>query len=381
MVSGNKHVVIRISDADRNVVIGNFVGLDPGGRTCLPNGDGICVEGRSAGNRIGGPAAGERNVVSGNTAYGVDLFGWGVRHNRILGNYIGTDHTGTRAAGNTYGVLFDDRAHENVLGGLAEGEGNVISGNTAFGAYFYNNGTRANVCQGNRIGTDATGTRRLGNETGVHIDGATRENVVDRNTIAGNRVAGVTIFAVHTDCNVVMRNRIGVDVTGKRPLGNGADGVRIAFGPRDNTIGGPDAGNVIAHNGAAGVSVDSAETRGNRISCNAIYANAGPGIDPGPGPAVIAPVIESVRRVGDGCVISGTVGMARPQTVTIEVYVGDPRGGKARGLEYVGSATADPAGRWTLTLPDQTMPPSLATLAIDSAGNTSQFRLWAADGK
>ncbi len=267
VVAGNVHVGIRLSDANDNAVIGNFVGLDPTGRRAVANGDGICVEGRAANNRIGGTERGQRNVVSGNVAYGIDLFGWGVRGNRILGNYVGTDHTGRRAVANTYGVLFDDRAHENVLGGLAEGAGNVISGNTAFGAYFYNNGTRRNVCIGNKIGTDVTGTRAVGNEAGVHIDGATRDNVVDRNLVSGNRVAGITLFAAGTRGNVITRNRIGIGADGG-PLGNGADGIRIAFGPAGNTVGGRGAENIIAHNGGEPISVESPGEGGNRILAN-----------------------------------------------------------------------------------------------------------------
>lgn len=269
LISGNEHIGLKISDAHRNVVIGNRIGLDLSAVRAVPNYDGICIEGRASSNRVGGAASGERNVISGNVAYGVDLFGWGVNGNVVVGNYIGTDHTGLSAVPNTYGVLFDDRANGNTVGGLAEGEGNLISGNTAFGAYCYNNGTRANVIVGNLIGTDVTGRRALPNETGIHIDGGTVENVIDRNVISGNLVAGITLFAVNTDRNRITRNRIGTTQDGLSPLGNGADGVRIAFGPRDNVIGGTDAeGNVIAHNGHLTIKIESAP--GNHISGNTV---------------------------------------------------------------------------------------------------------------
>ena len=238
IVSGNRHVGIRISDAHSNAVIGNFVGVDRTGQKALPNFDGICVEGRARGNRIGGAGPGERNIASGNVAYGVDLFGAGVQENAILGNSIGTDVTGTMAIPNTYGVLFDDRASGNIVGGTGEGEWNLISGNTAFGGYFYNTGTNGNTLRGNRIGTDATGTAAVPNETGVHIDGGTFSNVVDQNVISGNVVAGITIFALHTDRNRITRNLIGADLSGTSPLPNGEVGIRIAFGPKDNIIGG-----------------------------------------------------------------------------------------------------------------------------------------------
>ena len=267
LVAGNLHIGIRLSDADTNAIEGNFIGLDPTGTRAVPNYDGICIEGRARGNRVGGPAPGARNIISGNVAYGVDLFGWGVRENVVLGNYIGTDHTGATAVPNTYGVLFDDRASGNTVGGPGEGDGNLISGNTAFGAYFYNNGTCRNLLHGNLIGTDATGTRALPNETGVHIDGGTFENVVTDNLISGNLVAGITLFAILTDRNVITRNRIGL-TRDDRPLGNGADGIRIASGPRDNRIGGTaEEANVIAHNPRA-IHLDPESESTNRIGTN-----------------------------------------------------------------------------------------------------------------
>ncbi len=273
LISGNEHIGVKFSDAHDNVVLGNRIGVDRAAARAVPNYDGICVEGRARANRIGGAQPGERNIISGNVAYGVDLFGWGVSNNLVLGNYIGADLTGTRAVPNTYGVLFDDRASGNTLGGFGAGEWNLISGNTAFGAYCYNNGTRANRILGNRIGTDASGACALPNETGVHIDGGTVENVVDGNLISGNLVAGITLFASYTDRNRIVRNRIGVDLTGRRPLGNGADGVRIAFGPAGNTIGGdPAEANTIAHNGGYGIMIESGAE--NRISGNAVHDNA-----------------------------------------------------------------------------------------------------------
>jgi parallel beta-helix repeat protein len=281
LISGNQHIGVKISDAHRNLVLGNRIGLERNAMRPLPNYDGICIEGRAQGNRVGGTQPGERNLISGNMAYGVDLFGWGVRENVVLGNYIGTDHTGTQAVPNTYGVLFDDRASANTVGGRGAGEWNLISGNTAFGAYFYNNGTHANILCGNRIGTDFSVTRALPNETGVHIDGGTFENLVDGNLISGNLVAGITLFARRTDRNRIIRNHIGTDITGALALGNGADGVRIAFGPADNQIGGsPEEGNTIAHNGGYGVMLESGT--GNRIVGNTIRNNArGDRRDPG----------------------------------------------------------------------------------------------------
>ncbi|MBD3173922.1 MAG: hypothetical protein GF320_01975 [Armatimonadia bacterium] len=390
VISGNEHIGIRVSDAHENIIVGNYVGLDISATAAVPNSDGICIEGHARDNVVGGPTPAERNIVSGNVAYGVDLFGVGVSGNQVLGNYIGTDLTGTAAVPNTYGVLFDDRSHDNVVGGLGEGEGNLISGNTAFGAYFYNMGTRANRVVGNRIGTDVTGTRALPNETGVHIDGGTVDNAVDSNLISGNLVAGITLFALYTDDNHITRNLIGTDATGQSPLGNGVDGIRVAFGPRDNVIGGsPEDANVIAHNGRAGVVVESPGARGNTISANRIFGNGRMGIDlfpggpnpndpgdvdEGPNGGMNAPVILSVERQNGGWIVSGGLDTRDPAQATVEVYLNpaDP-GAPPQGSEYLGTVRPDADGRWSLLVTPDAEAPRFSATATGADGSTSEF--------
>ena len=393
VVSGNEHVGIRLSDASENRVIGNLVGTDRTGRRAVRNYDGITLEGQSSGNVIGGSGPGEANVCSGNMAYGVDLFGWGVTRNRVIGNLIGTDVTGSRAVPNTYGVLFDDRSHHNVVGGERPGEGNVISGNTAFGAYFYNNGTHHNAFVGNRIGTDASGRYALPNETGVHIDGGTTDNRVDRNVISGNRVAGITIFSIKTDRNAITRNLIGTDLTGQRALGNGSDGVRIVFGACDNTIGGTrEAGNTVACNGRAGIAIESPGSQRNRIVGNRIRGNAGLGIDLfpiGPNgtrplpPAAVpnagmpAPFIGSVVRQKGHAIVRGRVAAERAQGTMVHVYVGEPGpGGDVQGTRLLGTAPAGSDGSWVLRVAAPEPLRHVAATATDREGNTSEFGGW-----
>jgi len=389
LVSGNWHIGLRMSDAGGNVVQGNLVGVDRTGRKALPNYDGISVEGRSAGNLIGGSGPGEGNTASGNVAYGIDLFGAGVTGNRVEGNRIGTDPSGTLAVPNTYGILFDDRAWGNTVGGPA-GAGNLISGNTAFGAYFYNNGTRDNVLRGNRIGTDAAGLRAIPNETGVHIDGATRGNVVDDNLVSGNLVAGITIFALGTDGNVLTRNRVGLDAAGGA-LGNGADGIRIAFGPKGNQIGGsPAEGNVIAFNGKNGVSVEGDGSTGNRISANRIHDNGHLGIDlfpegvdptdpgdldEGPNRRQNAPTLSPVSCGGGLCTVSGFLDTPGPDRATVEVFAARRNGaGFLEGARYLGSARPDARGAWTMSTGGLSPGEPVTATATDANGNTSEFR-------
>ena len=105
LISGNTGAGISLGDlSSQNVVLGNFIGTDPTGTVALPNGaDGIDINATSAANTIGGTntTPGQLNVgnlISGNTGYGVDVNG---TDNVLLGNYIGTDVTGTVALPNT----------------------------------------------------------------------------------------------------------------------------------------------------------------------------------------------------------------------------------------------------------------------------------------
>ncbi len=60
----------------------------------------------STGDVIGGPTAAQRNIISGNWDNGVRVTGNGTLHTQIVGNYIGTNATGTSAVGNANsGVL------------------------------------------------------------------------------------------------------------------------------------------------------------------------------------------------------------------------------------------------------------------------------------
>ena len=81
-------------------------------------------------------------------------------------------------------------------------------------------------------------------------------------------------------------NLIGTDPTGTLSLGNSGPGVGVGEGSSNNTIGGTTAGagNVIAFNEGDGVVVGRNATdasTGNAILSNAIYGNAGLGIDLG----------------------------------------------------------------------------------------------------
>jgi hypothetical protein len=225
----------------------------------------------------------------------INRFGAGINiegdsgENRIEGNFIGTDPSGTLDRGNIDdGVNIFDGASRNVVGGTTPAARNVISGN-ACNAVFVS-GANDNLIQGNYVGTDKTGAKGLPNGDGdgafvcsaVVITSGSSGNTVGgatagtRNLISGNKSDGVAIFGDSHD-NEVLGNRIGTTASGTGALGNGEAGVLLQG--LNNTLGDGTAGgsNAIAFNAEDGVQVQSGS--GHKISRNSIFSNAELGID------------------------------------------------------------------------------------------------------
>src|SRR5262249_850802 len=125
--------------------------------------------------------------------------------NRLEGNFIGTDVTGTQPA---TGGVFVFASSQNTLGGTAPESRNVISG---FSGGFNIIGrcgpatdpvvqlydTRSNLVQGSYIGTDRNGTTGLGGG-GVSVSCAVNNTIggatpAARNIISGNNGDGVIL--------------------------------------------------------------------------------------------------------------------------------------------------------------------------------------------
>ena len=129
---------------------GNFIGTDPGGTIALVSGfDGVRIF--SADNTIGGATPGARNVISGQDSTGVNILGSG---NVIQGNFIGVQRDGLSPLGNRQNVAFQLGAMDNILGGTAPGEGNVIAYSPYYGV-LVESGTN-NAIRGNSIHDNAS---------------------------------------------------------------------------------------------------------------------------------------------------------------------------------------------------------------------------------
>ncbi|MEX0879800.1 MAG: Calx-beta domain-containing protein, partial [Thermoanaerobaculia bacterium] len=156
-------LVISGAAASNNTVAGNYIGVDATGSVALPNALGIYDE-VAPDNTFGGitTTAGTPpgNVISGNGASGLHLTT--AAGNVVEGNLIGTDATGTSALGNEPGIDID-RSNNSRIGGTAAGARNVISGNRDYGIGISSGFVTgfANTVEGNYIGPDITGTVAL----------------------------------------------------------------------------------------------------------------------------------------------------------------------------------------------------------------------------
>jgi titin len=167
VISGNgRHGVLMYGTG--NFVQGNFIGTDVTGTAAIGNHFGIKLAtgdpSVTTDNTVGGTTPGARNVISGNTRWGV-LIEEGASGDFVQGNLIGTDATGTVAVGNEIGVLIDDAGPQNTIGGTIPGARNVISGNLVGVALEHP--AKDNLVQGNYIGTDVNGTSAISNGIGV----------------------------------------------------------------------------------------------------------------------------------------------------------------------------------------------------------------------
>jgi hypothetical protein len=169
-----------------NTIAGNSIGTGNGVNS--PNGrNGIVIQ--CSNNIVGGTDAAARNIVSGNGASGLLIQRTTGTNNRVQGNFIGTDVTGTSALGNAGGGVAINQAANNLIGGTTAGARNIISGNSFQGIGIFNGPGSGNLVQGNFIGTDVTGTAPLGNSTaGVQVI-STASNVIGGSVAAANRIA------------------------------------------------------------------------------------------------------------------------------------------------------------------------------------------------
>jgi hypothetical protein len=401
---------------------GNFLGTNPSGTLGYIQGFGenVNILGQS-GAVIGGTTPAVRNLLSG-CKVGVESAGGGTGH-IVQGNLIGLDISGTTLldacpGSTTWGVYVNTGGSDFTIGGTAAGARNVIAGG--------NNGIGlrgdGHVVQGNLLGTDVSGTARLGfSGYGISLEG-TNAIVGGSAAGAGNVIAGADFYGgILIDAgtgHTIQGNSIGTDPTGTLDLGNGRIGIQVSVGTAADAnilIGGTGAGegNIIAFNGSSqnrrgGVGVSSGRgitIRGNRIYSNgaasgepglgidldnsddsAVTPNDAGDADTGPNDLQNFPILQSIEHdglAGAGSTrILGKFQSAASTNFDLDFYVNPACAPFPREFleaeEYLGTTqiTTDDSGNASIdvTFPIQTDPGvRISVTATDPIGNTSEI--------
>ncbi len=344
--------------AKNNTITDCYLGTGASGMAAVPNMQGIYLY-QAMKNTIGGTMNDGGNLISGNSNNGIEFFGEQAAENTISGNFIGTDRTGVAALANgSIGIALYAATHDNCVGGLLPGEGNVISGNTNDGMRIGGDG---NVILGNFVGTDSSGTVAVGNAwDGIGIWAGKGNKIGGSEAGAGNLVSGNGKLGIYvrTADNIIVGNKVGTDISGKAGFDTKqASGIGVGSGAKNNTVG-PD--NIVAFN-YWGVQVWADSSVQNTITQNAIFSNETIGImiRDGGNLELAPPVLTSFAN-GD---LQGTA----PAGAKVEIF----SDAADQGQYYEGFATADATGNfnWQGTARGK----YFTATATDAAGNTSAF--------
>ncbi|MCA9063345.1 MAG: DUF4347 domain-containing protein, partial [Planctomycetaceae bacterium] len=382
---------------------------------------GITLSNGASGNSIGGTSIGDRNLVSGNTLNGIALSGAGTDGNLIIGNYVGVNAAGSGSVANGgNGIQISNSASGNIIGGDTTAERNILSGNTGYGLRIVSPGTDNNIVQGNYIGLNAAGDTAVSNgafglvvdlgAVGTQIGGV---NAGEGNVISGNtgidgsaRRGGIYLYGSNTK---IEGNIIGLDATASFAIANGEAsgdviaGIVVAGSGSGNVIGGTSAGagNIISGNLGSGIAEGSSSTSAFAALGNSIYGNDAIGIDLsfdgvttndaddsdlGPNGLQNFPVLTNASSFGGNSYLSGTLTTNASTDYRIELFsspTGDPTG-YGEGQTYLGfiSVTTDSGGLVafdvtltgiTLTTGHSVTATATVDLGSDSFGHTSEF--------
>lgn len=409
VISGNAAAGIGLENSSDNIVAGNLIGPSATGHELVGafRGNGLSgvVMVAAEGNIIGGNTAVARNVISGNALTGI--FSENGIRNRFVGNWVGLDPSGNDSLPNgVQGIRLAD-GFDEVIGGSAvptgDAPGNVISGRFENGDLdIYRtaislHGTTGTLVRGNLIGTDASGTRSLGNgSTGIfilHGDDCTigGSEGGGRNVISGN-LLGSRVEGGKSPTRII-GNWIGTDITGTQPLGNRLSGIVMAVDSFNSSsgplvrVGGlaPGEANVIAHNLGNGIFHTAANGLG-EFSRNSIFDNRGSGIHHNDG-SIRRVELTLVTPVPGGVYITGAVSPGKGRDARIEFFVSpacDPSGfGEGKTFLEAIPFSAGTNRTPFVALLDQTLPlgavvTATATFAGEGTTDFSNCRVIAA---
>lgn len=431
LIANSSAVGLGIYGASRVRVLGNRFGIAPTGDEAAVNESNIVVSStadsvaleNTIGTRLSPQAAstpacdGGCNLISGSAGNGVDL-DTGVLAppvaTTIAGNLIGFDASGTGAIANGAAGIYVGGAPRTTVGGPKPTDANRFAGGTAAveagpgapGLTIRGNliGTRAGAVPpaiggilvdstslrfpaeeaavlGNEIGLESgtgilqrgfgatiSGNAVEGGETGIRLQDEATESVVSANAIS--RTDGPGIF-VGTSLNRIAGNTVtdagaaGIRLFGAAPFGIGA-----------NVIGGdtPADENTIDGSAGSAIEIESTETSRNEIARNRGSGNGGSFIDliplglasGDPNGGIQPPPVATISA-------DGVAGFAEPGA-TVRVF---RKSSTSPGeiASFLGSATADESGNWSLAFPGTLAPGTPISADQTLAGGSSELEL------
>lgn len=291
--------------------------------------------------------------------------------------------------GNVIGVRIAAGSFSNTVGGTTAATRNIISGNSSYGVVIdgaNSNTITGNTIGLNRTAVSGVGN----GDDGVIIQNVAVGNTISNNLIGKNNGAGVTVSGGGTILNTIRGNVIGTNGDAAKPnLGNTGSGILIAASASQTTVGGTASGaqNTIAFNGGDGVTVgtstvDTGATR-NAIQRNSIFGNTGEPIDLGndgvtpndsgdadSGPNNLQNFAEniSVTQSANTLTITGKQDSPSANSITVEIYAVF-----SNNMQFLTTVTPAANGSFTATASAPSGNFTIRATSTDSNGNTSEF--------
>ncbi|MDB5352773.1 MAG: hypothetical protein JWN86_4020 [Planctomycetota bacterium] len=357
-----------VADDHRNLRIsGNFLGVLPFPFASQSNDNhqsGIAFHGVTN-STIGGPAAADRNVISGNQGYGVFLGPGslspanGSDFNLIANNNIGTPINASK--GNSLSGILLSSSSNNTIGGTAFAARNVIGGNLLDGIAVRGPAATGNLILTNAIGFDGFSAISNGGDAISIVDALMTTGdfaaTIGGNVLSANSGGGIRL--THSRV-LVQGNRIGTDVGGQSAAGNASFGILLS-NDQGSLIGGTsaDLANTIANNGQGRLGDGGIVELGTPAATfreNLIFANTplgidlgGDGVTPNKPPTSINdpnrfpnyPVVARAITDGQLTHVSGSFDGTESVLTFVDFFVSTAadRSGFGQGQSYLGSVS------------------------------------------
>ncbi len=394
VISGNRLRGVFIDDfsdgapaiSDGTVIMGNSIGVDATGTAALPYDGGGAVQQIGIAlwdgpdNVIGAPGARSGNVISGNSWYGVYVWGPNATGNIVQNNIIGLDTTATTPVGNgadnavTRAGVYLDNTLANLIGGDTAAEGNTIAGNDAKGVIITGTSADANAIIGNSI----TGNAGIGID--LATDGVTPNDPGDADTgpnglvnfpeidrvqrVAGNLLVDFTLDVPAGDYRIELFASTTAD-----PSGHGEGEKLLGAATITHTGSGTETFSMSVTSSAAILTLTATEDLGGgSYGASSEFSAA----VPSPDLVVVNSTGDAAdATVGDGqCDTGATITGGDPEC-TLRAAVAEAND-PSTPVDTIWFAipTADPghtAGVWTITPAATALPAIAATVTIDAS--------------